>query len=63
MKELPATTVAYTTTSLRQSIYPGGLAAYDAISQWITTSGHTVADDPRVGGHEILKAGSQEAER
>ncbi len=47
VKELPAATVAYTTTSLRQSIYPGVLAAYDAISEWITTSGHAVADDPR----------------
>ncbi len=47
VKELPAATVAYTTTSLRQSIYPGVLEAYDAISEWITTSGHAVADDPR----------------
>ena len=47
MKELPAATVAYTRTSLRQSIYPGVLEAYDAISEWITTSGHAVADDPR----------------
>ncbi len=39
--------VAYTTTSLRQSIYPGVLEAYDAIGEWITTSGHAVADDPR----------------
>jgi len=47
VKELPAATVAYTTTSLRQSIYPGVLKAYEAINEWITTSGHEVADDPR----------------
>ena len=47
VKELPAATVAFTTTSLRQSIYPGVLEAYDAIGEWITTSGHAVADDPR----------------
>src|SRR5258707_15581190 len=31
VKELPAAIFAYTTTSIRQSIYPGVLEAYDAI--------------------------------
>jgi RNA polymerase sigma factor (sigma-70 family) len=46
-KELPAATVAYTTTTLRQSIYPGVLKAYDAISDWIKNNGHSVAGEPR----------------
>jgi RNA polymerase sigma factor (sigma-70 family) len=47
VKELPTATVAYTTTTVRQSIYPGVLKAYEAITEWIRSSGHTEADDPR----------------
>jgi RNA polymerase sigma factor (sigma-70 family) len=47
VKELPTVTVAYATTTVRQSIYPGVLKAYDAINEWIRSNGHAVADDPR----------------
>ena len=47
VKELPAAHVAYTVTTLRQSIYPGVLKAYEAIRAWIDSHGHTVADAPR----------------
>ena len=47
VKELPPAHVAYTVTTLRQSIFPGVLKAYAAIQEWIGTQGHTVADAPR----------------
>jgi RNA polymerase sigma factor (sigma-70 family) len=47
VKELAAAKVAYTTTTLRQSIYPGVLKAYEAINEWIKNNGHAVADNPR----------------
>lgn len=47
LKELPAAQVAYTTTTMRQSIYPGVLKANEAIREWIARHGHTVADAPR----------------
>jgi RNA polymerase sigma factor (sigma-70 family) len=47
VKELPAAKVAYTITTLRQSIYPGVLEAYKAINDWIKDSGQAVADKPR----------------
>jgi hypothetical protein len=47
VKELPTVTVAYATTTVRQSIYPGVLKAYDAINEWIRSNGHAVDDDPR----------------
>jgi effector-binding domain-containing protein len=47
VKELPGVTVAYATTTVRQSIYPGVLKAYEAIDEWIRSNVHTVADDPR----------------
>jgi RNA polymerase sigma factor (sigma-70 family) len=47
VKELPAETVAYTTATLRQSIYPGVLKAYDAIGDWIRNNGHAVAGQSR----------------
>ena len=47
VKELPAAAVAYTIATLRQSIYPGVLKAYEAITEWIEHNGHVVADDPR----------------
>lgn len=47
VKELPATRLAYVTTSVRQSIYPGVLKAYSAVRGWITDSGFAVDGDPR----------------
>ncbi|SRR6266498_174739 len=47
VRELPATQVAYTVTTLRQSIFPGVLKAYDAVQQWIANHHHQVADSPR----------------
>jgi RNA polymerase sigma factor (sigma-70 family) len=47
VKELPPARVAYTLITLRQSIYPGALKAYEAIEEWITSHGHTVAARPR----------------
>jgi RNA polymerase sigma factor (sigma-70 family) len=47
VKELPAAAVAYTTATLQQSIYPGVLKAYEAITEWIENNGHAVADHPR----------------
>ena len=47
VKELPAAAVAYTIATLRQSIYPGVLKAYEAITEWIENNGHVVADNPR----------------
>src|SRR5437867_4582491 len=47
VKELPAANVAYTVTTMRQSIYPGVLKAVEAIDAWIKSHGHTVADGPR----------------
>ena len=45
--ELPPAHVAYTVTTVRQSIFPGVLKAYEAIEEWIASQGHTAADDPR----------------
>lgn len=47
VKELSAANVAYTVTTVRQSIYPGVLKAYEAIDAWIKGHGHTEADRPR----------------
>lgn len=47
VKELPAVNVAYVVTTVRQSIYPGVLKAYEAIREWITSHGYTAADHPR----------------
>jgi RNA polymerase sigma-70 factor, ECF subfamily len=47
VKELPPAHVAYTVTTVRQSIFPGVLKAYEAIEEWIASQGHTAADDPR----------------
>jgi effector-binding domain-containing protein len=47
VRELPATQVAYTVTTLRQSIFPGVLKAYEAIQQWIASHHHQAADAPR----------------
>jgi RNA polymerase sigma factor (sigma-70 family) len=47
VKELPPARVAYTVITVRQSIYPGVLKAYEAIEEWITSQGYTVADAPR----------------
>jgi effector-binding domain-containing protein len=47
VKELPPARVAATVITMRQSIYPGALKAYEAIEQWISTHGYTPADHPR----------------
>ena len=47
VKELPAANVAYTVITVRQSIYPGVLKAYEAIDTWIKSHGHIAADGPR----------------
>jgi RNA polymerase sigma factor (sigma-70 family) len=47
VKELPAATVAFTTTTVRQSIYPGVLEASRAITEWIKTSGYSIDANPR----------------
>jgi RNA polymerase sigma factor (sigma-70 family) len=47
VKELSAAHVAYTVTTVRQSIFPGVLKAYEAIQEWIARHGHTVAGEPR----------------
>ncbi|HMN26967.1 MAG TPA: sigma-70 family RNA polymerase sigma factor [Caldilineaceae bacterium] len=46
VKEVPATQVAYTVATLRQSIYPGILKAHEAIEEWITNNGHQLAGAP-----------------
>jgi RNA polymerase sigma factor (sigma-70 family) len=46
-QEFPAAQVAYTITSLRQSIFPGVLNAYAAIKDWIAANQHQIADSPR----------------
>jgi hypothetical protein len=40
-------TVAFTTTTVRQSIYPGVLEASKAITEWIKRNGFSVDDKPR----------------
>ncbi len=47
VKELPAVNVAYTVITVRQSIYPGVLKAYEAIDTWINSHGHTASGGPR----------------
>ena len=47
VKELPPAQVAYTVTTLRQSLFPGVLKAYEAIEEWMAAHGHTATDDPR----------------
>ena len=46
-QELPGVQVAYTITSLRQSIFPGVLNAYAAIKDWIAANHHQIAASPR----------------
>lgn len=47
VKELPSAQLAYTVTTVRQSIFPGVRKAYEAIEDWITSEGYTVADRAR----------------
>jgi RNA polymerase sigma factor (sigma-70 family) len=47
VKELTPARVAYTVITMRQSIYPGALKAYEAVQEWIASHGHSVADAPR----------------
>jgi effector-binding domain-containing protein len=46
-KELPAARVASTVITMRQSIYPGALKAYEAVEQWIANHGYAPADRAR----------------
>jgi RNA polymerase sigma factor (sigma-70 family) len=47
VKQLPPASVAYTVITVRQSIYPGALKAYEAVQEWIVSHGHSAAGDPR----------------
>lgn len=47
VKDLPERQVAYTVTTLRQSIYPGLLQAHAAIEEWINQHGQQMAEPPR----------------
>lgn len=47
VKELPPANVAYTVITMRQSIYPGALKAYEAIDNWIKSERHTATDGAR----------------
>lgn len=49
VQDLPAMRVAYAVTTLRQSLFPGVLKAYDAVSSWIGDHGLQAGDHP----HEI----------
>ena len=47
VKQLPSTAVAFTSTTLRQSVFPGVLKAYEAIEEWFSATNHQPADPPR----------------
>jgi RNA polymerase sigma factor (sigma-70 family) len=47
VRELPAGQLACVVASLRQSIFPGVLKAYEAVEEWIAANQHHVADPPR----------------
>jgi RNA polymerase sigma factor (sigma-70 family) len=49
VQDLPAMQVASAVTTLRQSLFPGVLKAYDAVWTWIEEHGHQAGDHP----HEI----------
>jgi effector-binding domain-containing protein len=46
-KALPSEQVAFTSTNLRQSIFPGILKAYQAIEEWFRLTDHKSAGPPR----------------
>ncbi|HEY3926145.1 MAG TPA: hypothetical protein VGL75_16390, partial [Acidothermaceae bacterium] len=43
----PARHEAYTTIPKEQVVFPTILQAYDAVMEWIATSGGTISDAPR----------------
>jgi effector-binding domain-containing protein len=47
VKELPSVEVAFTSTTLRQSVFPGVVKAYQAIEQWLSNHNHQQAGPPR----------------
>lgn len=47
IKELPATQAAYTTLTMQQSIFPGVIKAYEALSNWMTNHNYNPATPPR----------------
>ena len=47
VKELPAVEVAFVSTTLRQSVYPGVVKAYSAIEAWVSTNSHRLTGPPR----------------
>jgi RNA polymerase sigma factor (sigma-70 family) len=47
IRELPAVQVAYTVTTLRQSLFPGVLKAYEEIEMWIKDNGYQTTAPPR----------------
>jgi RNA polymerase sigma factor (sigma-70 family) len=47
VKELPPARVAFTVITMRQSIYPGALKAYQAVEEWIASHGYVAADRAR----------------
>lgn len=46
-KELPATHLAYTVATLRQSVYPGLLNAHAALEAWLAEHGYQLNAPPR----------------
>ena len=63
VKNLPTIEVAYTNTTLRQSVFPGVEKAYDAIEQWIGTHNHQQVGPPREiylnSDHSIFSAAAK----
>lgn len=47
VKELPAADVAFVSMTLRQSIFPGVLKAYEAIEAWLVESNRQAGGPPR----------------
>jgi effector-binding domain-containing protein len=47
VKQLPAVEVAFTGTSLRQSVFPGVRKAYEALEQWISANHQQPVGPPR----------------
>jgi effector-binding domain-containing protein len=47
VKDLPPAQIAYTVTTLRQSIFPGVLKAYEALEDWMQAHHYQATDSPR----------------
>ena len=47
VKSMPSIDVAFTSTTLRQSVFPGVLKAYEAIEQWVKTNNYQLTGPPR----------------